>query len=36
VDVNIELQHWLRRIYREFRELDARIMLTDLRSSIQL
>ena len=36
VDVNIELQHWLRRIYRAFRELDARIMLTDLRSSIRL
>jgi hypothetical protein len=32
VDVNIELQHWLRRIYREFRELNARIMLTDVKS----
>lgn len=28
VDANIELQHWLRRIYREFRELDLRISLT--------
>ena len=27
-DANIELQHWLRRIYREFRELDLRISLT--------
>jgi hypothetical protein len=36
VDVNIELQHWLRRIYGEFRELYARIILTDLKSSIRL
>jgi len=28
VDDYIELQHWLRRIYREFRELDLRILLT--------
>ncbi len=35
-DVNIELQHWLRRIYGEFREFYARIMLTDLKSSIRL
>jgi hypothetical protein len=27
VDAYIELQHWLRRIYREFRELDLRILL---------
>lgn len=27
VDANIELQHWLRRIYREFRELELRISL---------
>jgi hypothetical protein len=32
VDASIELQHWLRRIYREFRELDQRILLTDLNS----
>jgi len=31
-DDHIELQHWLRRIYREFRELDQRILLTDLNS----
>jgi len=30
-----ELQRWLRRIYLEFRELDLRILLADLRSSIQ-
>jgi hypothetical protein len=35
-DINSELQHWLRRIYREFRELYLRIMLTDLKSSIRL
>jgi hypothetical protein len=31
-DDYIELQHWLRRLYREFRELDQRILLTDLKS----
>lgn len=31
-----ELQHWLRRVYREFRELDLRILLADLQSSIRL
>ncbi len=35
-DVNIELQRWLRRIYLEFRELDLRLLLTDLKSSIRL
>ena len=30
-----ELERWLRRIYLEFRELDLRILLADLRSSIQ-
>lgn len=34
LDVHIELQRWLRRIYLEFRELDLRILLTDLKSSI--
>jgi hypothetical protein len=32
VDASIELQHWLQRIYREFRELGQRILLTDLKS----
>jgi hypothetical protein len=36
IDVNTELQRWLRRVYLEFRELDLRILLTDLKSSIQL
>jgi len=31
VDIDMELQHWLGRIYLEFRELDLRILLTDLR-----
>ena len=31
-----ELQHWLRRVHREFRELDLRILLADLQSSIRL
>lgn len=35
-DVNIEVQHWLRRVYREFRELDLRLLLNDLTSSIRL
>ena len=30
-----ELERWLRRIYLEFRELDLRILLADLQSSIQ-
>ena len=34
-DVDIELRHWLRRIYLEFRELDLRLLLTDLKSSIR-
>ena len=36
IDVNIELHRWLRRIYLEFRELDLRLLLTDLKSSIRL
>ena len=36
LDIQIELQRWLRRIYLEFRELDLRILLADLRASIQL
>jgi hypothetical protein len=36
LDIDIELQHWLRRIYLEFRELYLRILLTDLKSSIGL
>jgi hypothetical protein len=31
-----ELERWLRRIYLEFCELDLRILLVDLQSSIQL
>jgi hypothetical protein len=33
-DFDSELQHWLRRIFLEFRELYLRILLTDLKSSI--
>jgi hypothetical protein len=36
VNAHIELQRWLRRIYLEFRELDLRILLADLQSSIRL
>ena len=35
-EVQIELEHWLRRMYLEFRELDLRILLADLQSSIRL
>ena len=31
-----ELEHWLRRVYREFRELDLRILLTDVQAAIRL
>lgn len=34
-DVNVELQRWLRKVYLEFRELDLRILLADLQSSIR-
>jgi hypothetical protein len=34
--VHEELQHWLRRVYREIRELDLRILLADLQSAIRL
>ncbi len=36
LDVHIELQRWLRKIYVEFRELDLRVLLADLQSSIRL
>ena len=36
LDVHLELQRWLRKIYLEFRELDLRILLADLQSSIRL
>lgn len=35
LDGHIELQRWLRRIYLEFRELDLRILLADLQSSMR-
>lgn len=35
-EVQIELEHWLRRVYLEFRELDLRILMADLQSSIRL
>lgn len=36
LEVHIELQRWLRKIYLEFRELDLRILLADLQSSIRI
>jgi hypothetical protein len=36
LNVHIELQRWLRKTYTEFRELDLRILLADLQSSIRL
>jgi hypothetical protein len=36
IDVHIELQRCLRKIYLEFRELDLRVLLADLQSSIRL
>lgn len=35
LDAHLELQRWLRKIYLEFRELDLRILLADLQSSIR-
>jgi hypothetical protein len=34
LDVHIELQRWLRKVHLEFRELDLRVLLADLQSSI--
>ena len=36
LEAQAELQRWLRRVYREFRELDLRVLLTDLQSAIRL
>ena len=36
LDVHIELQRWLRKMHIEFRELDLRILLADLQSSLKL
>ena len=33
-DARVELQHWLRRVHVEFRELVLRLLLADLQSSI--
>ena len=35
-DLQIELEHWLRRVHIEFRELALRTLLADLRSSIRI
>jgi hypothetical protein len=35
LNVHIELQRWLRKIYVEFRELDLRILLADLQFTIK-
>ena len=35
LDVHIELQRWLRKMHIEFRELDLRILLADLQTSLQ-
>ncbi len=35
IDVHIELQRWLRKVHLEFRELDLRVLLADLQSSIR-
>jgi hypothetical protein len=35
ISAHVEIQRWLRRIYLEFRELDLRILLADLSSSIR-
>ncbi|HEY6024506.1 MAG TPA: hypothetical protein VIV34_10055 [Pseudolabrys sp.] len=36
LDGHLEVHRWLRRVYLEFRELDLRILLADLQSSIRL
>ena len=36
LETHIELQRWLRRVFLEFRELELRVLLSDLQSSIQV
>lgn len=36
IDAHLELQRWLRRIFVEFRELDLRTLLADLKSAIKI
>ena len=36
MDVSFEMQRWLRRVFLEFRELELRVMLADLQSTIQV
>lgn len=36
LEAHIELQRWLRKNYTEFREIDLRILLADLRSSMTM
>ena len=36
LDSHIELQRWLRKMHVEFRELDLRVLLADLQSSLRL
>ena len=35
LDTRIELQRWLRRVHLEFREVDLRLLLADLRTSMR-
>ena len=35
LDVHIELQRWMRKLFLEYRELELRVMMADLKSSIQ-
>jgi len=35
LDAHIEIQRWLRKIYLEFRELDLRVLLSDLQSTMR-
>jgi hypothetical protein len=35
LDAHIELQRWMRKLFLEFRELELRVLMADLRSSIQ-
>ena len=36
LDTQAELQRWLRKAYREFREFDLRVLLADLQTSLRL
>ena len=36
LEAHNELQKWLRRVFLEFREMELRVLLSDVQNSLQL